>query len=120
MRRRKTNPEHRDLKEVGRRIRWIRRARGFNSAMLGKAAGVTGPQICKIERGEHCRLATLLKVARVLKVSPVVFLVDDKMAEVMLKRLPRGAFDGLNARLEATVLQAAGRIRYLPRVRRRR
>lgn len=120
MRRRRINLEHRDLKEVGRRIRWIRRVRGFNSAMLGKAAGVTGPQICKIERGEHCRLATLLRIARVLKVSPVVFLVDDRMAKVILKRLPRGAFEGLDARLEAAVLQAAGRVRYLPRARRRR
>jgi transcriptional regulator with XRE-family HTH domain len=120
MRRRTVNGESKVLAEIGKRIRWIRRIRGLNSLKLGKAAKLSGAQIRKIERGEHCRSAVLVRLARLLRVSPMVFFADDATARVMLDRLPQGRIQGLDVRVKAAALREVPHRRNQAKIRPRR
>lgn len=55
-------------RKLGKRIRELRRRRGWSQATLAKLCGIHGHHLGKIERGEaNATLATLLKIARNLK-----------------------------------------------------
>jgi transcriptional regulator with XRE-family HTH domain len=83
------------IRMIGRRVRLVRKARGISSGKLGAAIGVSLAQVCKIERGEHCRAAVLLKIAKVLDVSPLVFFMRDHEIRAMARKKP-GTIKGLS------------------------
>lgn len=51
---------------LGQRIREARDACGWSQSELAERSGVSRPTIARIEAGQHVRMGTLEKVARVL------------------------------------------------------
>ena len=64
-------------REVGRRVRQLRRSRGLSQTGLGESAGVTFQQIQKYERGTN-RISTsmLVSIARAMKIPLSELLAD--------------------------------------------
>ena len=78
------------MRAIGRRIRHVRKLRGMNTCTLGRAAGVSQSQISRMENGlQGIRSKALLRMAKALKVSPIVFFTDTDLARKLCKAAPR-------------------------------
>ena len=83
-------------RRLGGRLRHLRRARGFTTTTLGKAVGLSQAQISRVETGaQGIRAPVLMRLARVLRVSPEVFFMDTATARKILKAVPRIGIKGL-------------------------
>lgn len=58
---------------LGKRLRWLRDARGETLKQVGDRAGVADMTISRIERGlgQSLNVATLIRLSRALRVEPV-------------------------------------------------
>ena len=87
-------------REVGRRIRAIRKKQRLRQDELGERAGLAGNSISRIEKGYTTpSILTLSKVAKALNVAPEVFFDDPKAAARIAKR--NAQFGEPEIRLEA-------------------
>lgn len=70
-------------REVGRRIRQLRKVRGLSQTALGAGVGVTFQQIQKYERGTNrISTSTLVRIARALSIPLSELLADfDELTE---------------------------------------
>ncbi len=64
------------LKELGRRLKELRRDRGFSQVHLAAVSGVSIPTIISIESGMSFRISSLFRIVECMGVS-VADLVDD-------------------------------------------
>ena len=89
--------ERRLCKQLGARLRAIRRARGFTTTTLGMAVGLSQAQISRLEIGSQgLRSPVLMRLASILEVSPAVFFVDEKDVGRLLKKAsPHNEIKGL-------------------------
>jgi len=75
------NEAKRTLRAIGKRIRMIRKARGLTSYDMAKALGISQAHVSRMESGvQGPRCVVLLRAAKILKVSPVLFFADDEEA----------------------------------------
>jgi transcriptional regulator with XRE-family HTH domain len=89
--------DRKTLVSLGRRIHQARVARGLRGSDLGRLARLSQAQISRIETGKQSvRSTVLFRIAKAMKVSPVVFLLDDTVTAELLKALPAKAIPGLN------------------------
>lgn len=91
------------LREIGRRLAEIRRARGLSQKALARKARLSESHVYRIERGANMGVATLLAVARALGVTPEVFFT----AESVLANLLPGyaAVDGPRPQLREAAVE---------------
>ena len=83
-------------RQLGARVRSIRKTRGYTTTTLAQALGISQAQVSRLENGvQGLRSAVLLRLAKVLKVSPVVFFIDKKEAGEILAAIPRTRIRGL-------------------------
>ena len=61
------------LRQIGRRVVEIRRARGLTQKAVAAKARLSESHVYRIERGANMGVGTLLAVARALGVTPEVF-----------------------------------------------
>lgn len=61
------------LREIGRRIVQLRRARGISQKALARKAHLSESHVYRIEQGSNMSIETLLAVARALGVAVAVF-----------------------------------------------
>ena len=63
--------DRRFLRQVGRRVRGLRRARGLTQAALGERCGLHRTFVGSVERGErNVAVLSLRRMARALRVTP--------------------------------------------------
>jgi transcriptional regulator with XRE-family HTH domain len=62
------------LRDIGRRVVELRRARGLTQKALAKKAHLSESYVYRIEQGFNMSLETLFAVSRALGVSPATFL----------------------------------------------
>ena len=63
---------------IARRVREVRTGRQMTTTYLGRKVGVSQAQISRLENGQQgFRSGTLEKIAKALKVDPVVLVTDD-------------------------------------------
>lgn len=100
---------HQYLQEVGRRIKALRKERGFTLADMGENIGLDKSNVHRLEQGKNFTLDTLIKIAGFLEVHPKDILdapfesdfkqiekaIDDKRKRrVLAKRRLRAKKDG--------------------------
>jgi transcriptional regulator with XRE-family HTH domain len=68
------------LREIGRRIVQLRRARGISQKALARKAQLSESHVYRIEQGSNMSIETLLAVARALGVAVAVFFSADPIA----------------------------------------
>jgi transcriptional regulator with XRE-family HTH domain len=61
---------HQYLQEIGRRIKTLRKERGFTLADLGENIGLDKSNTHRLEQGKNFTLLTLIKIAAFLNVHP--------------------------------------------------
>lgn len=80
---------HQYLQEVGKRIKTLRKERGFTLADLGENIGLDKSNTHRLEQGKNFTLLTLVKIAAFLNVHPkdileVPFHTDFKQIEKVI------------------------------------
>jgi transcriptional regulator with XRE-family HTH domain len=95
--RRPKNEGRKLLMAIGKRVRMIRKARGHTSWSLGAALGLSQAHVSRIETGNQgLRCIMILRMAKVLNVSPLVFFMEERQAYRLLKVLPEDEIRGVN------------------------
>lgn len=88
-------------RQIGARIRHVRKMRGLSQTQLGEAIGVTFQQVQKYERGDNrVSASTLVRVAGALDTSVAALVGEDggRADKPMFRHLAMpGAFDLLDA-----------------------
>ena len=84
------------LRAIGRRIRLTRKARGLTGVDLARIARLSQSQISRIESGnQSVRSTVLLRIAKALKVSALIFFMDEAITSTLLRRLAPRTIRGL-------------------------
>jgi len=87
----------RTLVAIGKRVKAVRKARGHTSYSLAAALGISQAHVSRVETGlQGLRCVTLLRLAKILNVSPVVFLIDEHQASRLCGRLSKEEMRGLS------------------------
>lgn len=76
---------------IGRRLRELRQEKRLTADELGRRAGIHRPNVTRIESGKHVpNVDTLVRLARVLEVSPAALMSDIWSSGISLReRRPR-------------------------------
>ena len=70
-----------DQKEIGRKVRELRRTQGLTTVTLAKKLRLSQAQVSRLENGlQGFRSATLLRIAKVLGVPPIYFFLSSEEA----------------------------------------
>ncbi len=99
-------------KELGARVRNLRRERGMNQVALARECGVDQSVISDIENGADMKVKTLRGLCRALQVSPTVLLEGSETPDALMVRLMSfegqlvGLFRQLSPDLQHDVLVA--------------
>jgi transcriptional regulator with XRE-family HTH domain len=72
------------LRQIGRRVVEIRRARGLTQKAVATKARLSESHVYRIERGANMGVGTLLAVARALGVTPEVFFTAESVIPSLL------------------------------------
>ncbi|GEM_PF-2662146 len=81
---------------IGKRVRMVRKARGHTSWSLAAALGLSQAHVSRIETGNQgLRCIMILRLARVLNVSPLIFFMEERQACRLLKVLPDDEIRGV-------------------------
>ena len=84
------------LVKIGQRVRLVRKARGHTSFTLAAALGMSQAHVSRIETGQQgLRCVTVLQLAKVLNVSPMIFFMEPGIARRMREALPEGMIRGI-------------------------